>query len=242
MSPAPPHQDLIYYTYGTPNGLKPAIVLEELGLRYKVEIIDITKNIQKEQWYLDINPNGRIPALKDGDLRVFESGAIMLYLTDHYDRENLLNYPHGSSQYYEVLSWLMWQMGGLGPMQGQANHFRAMAGTYSEYGIERYMSETRRLFDVLESRLSEADWLAGDKYTIADIASYSWVRAAPIFLDMQLEGWPGIKKWAERISKQPAVERATNVPEGNKSSEEWCKIAQSMRDGVDAMRDTKCDS
>lgn len=242
MSPTPPHQNLTYYTFGTPNGLKPAIVLEELGLRYKVEIIDITKNVQKEQWYLDINPNGRIPALKDGDLSVFESGAIMLYLTAHYDRENLLNYPYGSSHCYEVISWLMWQMGGLGPMQGQANHFRAMAGTYSEYGIDRYMSETRRLFDVLESRLRESDWLAGDKYTIADIASYSWVRAAPIFLDIQLEGWPGIKKWAECISKRPAVEKARNGSEGSKSSEEWCKIGQSMRDRVDAMKDTKCNS
>jgi hypothetical protein len=117
MSGNPPFHNLTYYTFGTPNGLKPAIVLEELGLQYKVEKVDITKNTQKEDWYLKINPNGRIPALKDGDQRVFETGAIMLYLTDHYDKENKLNYPHGSREYYEVLSWLMWQMGGLGPMQ-----------------------------------------------------------------------------------------------------------------------------
>lgn len=110
MSGSPPFHNLTYYTFGTPNGLKPAIVLEELGLQYKVEKVDISKNTQKEQWFLDINPNGRIPALKDGELRVFETGAIMLYLTDHYDKEGKLNYPHGSRDYYEVVSWLMWQM------------------------------------------------------------------------------------------------------------------------------------
>ena len=117
MSGNPPFHNLTYYTFGTPNGVKPAIVLEELGLQYKAEKIDISKNTQKEQWFLDINPNGRIPALKDGDLRVFETGAIMLYLCDHYDKENKLNYAHGTREYYESLSWLMWQMGGLGPMQ-----------------------------------------------------------------------------------------------------------------------------
>ena len=117
-SSQPPFHALTYYTFGTPNGLKPAIVLEELGLDYKSEKVDISKNTQKEQWFLDINPNGRIPALKDGDMRVFESGAIMLYLNDHYDKENKLGYEKGSKDYYEMLSWLMWQMGGLGPMQG----------------------------------------------------------------------------------------------------------------------------
>jgi glutathione S-transferase len=114
MSGNPPYHNLTYYTFGTPNGLKPAIVLEELGLQYKVETVDITKNTQKEDWFLAINPNGRIPALKDGGLRVFETGAIMLYLTDHYDPDHKLAYPHGSAEYYEMMSWLMWQMGGLG--------------------------------------------------------------------------------------------------------------------------------
>jgi glutathione S-transferase len=118
MSGQPPFNKLTHYTFGTPNGLKPAIVLEELGLQYNSETVDISKNVQKEDWFLAINPNGRIPALKDGDLRVFESGAIMLYLTDHYDPENKISYPNGTAEYYEMLSWLMWQMGGLGPMQG----------------------------------------------------------------------------------------------------------------------------
>ncbi|KPI42881.1 Disulfide-bond oxido YfcG [Cyphellophora attinorum] len=242
MSGNPPFHNLTYYTFGTPNGLKPAIVLEELGLQYKVEKVDITKNTQKEQWFLDINPNGRIPALKDGDLRVFETGAIMLYLTDRYDKEGKLNYPQGSREYYEVLSWLMWQMGGLGPMQGQANHFRAMAGAYSEYGIKRYMDETARLFDVLESRLSHADWLAGEKYTLADIASYSWVRAGPVFLDMDIKKWPGIEKWVKRIGERPAVQKAQTIPEGTRSAEELSQMAKGMRDRIDGMKETKRDS
>jgi glutathione S-transferase len=110
---------LTYYTFGTPNGLKPAIVLEELGLKYEPVTVNIATGAQKEPWYLEINPNGRIPALKDGDLRVFESGAVMLYLTDNYDTENKISFAHGTEEYYEMLSWLMWQMGGLGPMQGK---------------------------------------------------------------------------------------------------------------------------
>merc|ERR1711939_1304014 len=181
--------NITLYTFGTPNGFKASITLEELGLPYKSEIINISENTQKEPWFLAINPNGRIPAIKDGELRVFETGAIMLYLTDKYDKDHKISFPYGSDDYYEMLSWVMWQMGGLGPMQGQANHFRAMAGAYSEYGIKRYMDETKRLFDVLESRLKDADWLAGNKYTLADIASYSWVRAAPVFLEFDLSQW-----------------------------------------------------
>lgn len=118
MSGSPPYHNLTLYTFGTPNGQKASITLEELGLQYKLETIDISKNVQKEPWYLAINPNGRIPALKDGDMRLFESGAIMLYLIDHYDPDNKISYKHGSPEYYEMISWLMWQMGGLGPMQG----------------------------------------------------------------------------------------------------------------------------
>ncbi|RMD39980.1 hypothetical protein DV735_g5161, partial [Chaetothyriales sp. CBS 134920] len=240
--PAP--NQLTYYTFGTPNGLKGAIALEELGLEYSVVKVDITKNEQKEAWFLAINPNGRIPALTDGNndddnnkLRVFESGAILLYLVDQYDHSNTLTYPHGSREYYELLSWLMWQMGGLGPMQGQANHFRAMAGAYSEYAINRYMGETRRLFDVLESRLSKADWLAGDKYTIADIASYGWVRFAPGFLDFDLrKDWPGVDRWFRRIRARPAVERAQNVPEGSMTDDYLVTAGRAMRSKVDAMK------
>lgn len=278
MSGPPPYNNLTYYTFGTPNGLKPAIVLEELGLQYKVEKVDITKNTQKEDWFLAINPNGRIPALKDGEMRVFETCAIMvsdpilssthfrsaslplsislptlkppvnfhkLYLTDHYDKSHTLNYPSGTQLYYEVLSWVMWQQGGLGPMQGQANHFRAMAGAYSSYGINRYMTETQRLFDVLESRLSTSSWLAGDKYTIADIASYSWVRAAPIFLgeeEFDLAKWPGIQKWHDRIAEREAVKKALTIPEGTRGSDEMREMAKGMRAKIDGMKDSNKDS
>jgi hypothetical protein len=119
-SSGPPFNDLTYYTFGTPNGLKPAIVLEELGLHYKAITVNISQNAQKEDWFLAINPNGRIPALKDGDMRVFESGAIMLYLADHYDKSETITYKHGTPLYYEMLSWLMFQMGGIGPMQGRS--------------------------------------------------------------------------------------------------------------------------
>ena len=118
---SPPYNQLKYYTAGTPNGLKPAIVLEELGVPYEHQAINIMKNEQKEDWFLAINPNGRIPALKDGELRVFESGAIMLYLVDQYDKEKKLGYEYGTDLYYEMMSWVMFQMGGIGPMQGILN-------------------------------------------------------------------------------------------------------------------------
>jgi len=234
----PPYNDLTYYTFGTPNGLKPAIVLEELGLKYKCEMVDITKNTQKEDWFIDINPNGRIPALKDGDLRVFETGAIMLYLCDQYDKEHTISYPNGTNEYYEMLSWIMWQMGGLGPMQGQANHFRCMAGVRSDYGIKRYIDETKRLFSVLEIRLSKADWLAGEKYTLADIASYSWVRAAPMFLEISLDEWPGLKKWHDRIDGREAVAKAKTIPPSAMTPEQFAGMAKSMRAKIDAMENT----
>lgn len=115
---SPPYNKLTFYTFGTPNGIKPALLLEELGLTYETQLVNIMKNEQKEQWFLEINPNGRIPALKDGDLRVFESGAMLLYLADQYDKEKKFTYEHGTDLYYEMLSWVMFQMGGLGPMQG----------------------------------------------------------------------------------------------------------------------------
>lgn len=118
MSANPPYHNLVFYTGGTPNGFKPSVMLEELGLQYEVEIIDLDRNEQKQPDFLAINPNGKIPALKDGDMRVFESGAIMLYVTDQYDTENQISYRQGTREYYEMLSWLMWQMAGVGPMQG----------------------------------------------------------------------------------------------------------------------------
>lgn len=135
----PPFNALTLYTVGTPNGLKPAVVLEELGLKYSVVAIDMGKNEQKEPWFLDINPNGRIPALKDGNMRVFESGAIMLYLLDQYDKEKVLGYDvskggKDAELYYEMLSWLMFQMGGVGPMQGE---IALLSKVYSDFECPR---------------------------------------------------------------------------------------------------------
>jgi len=233
---APPYNDLNLYSFGTPNGLKPAITLEELGLKYNIHKVDITKNEQKEPWFIDINPNGRIPALKDGNLRVFESGAIMLYLTDKYDEDNKISYPNGTDEYYEMLSWLMFQMGGIGPMQGQANHFRAMAGARSDYGIKRYLDETKRLYSVLEIRLKDHDWLVGDKYTLADIANFSWVKSGPTILDIDLSPYPGVKKWVDTIDKREAVQRAYDVPKRTRSAEEMAEMFKNMRAKVDAMK------
>ena len=115
----PMAHNLTLYTYGTANGWKASITLEELGLTYDTKTIDLVQNVQKEPWFLEINPNGKIPALKDDDQRVFESGAIMLYLIDKYDTDNKISYPHGSKNYYEMLSWLMFHAAGLGPMQGK---------------------------------------------------------------------------------------------------------------------------
>ena len=112
----------LYSCEGTPNPIKVTLTLEELGLKYATQRVDIFKNEQKQPWFLEINPNGRVPALKDGDLRIFESGAIMLYLTDKYDDENKISYSHGTDEYYEMLSWLMFQMGGIGPMQGMLTY------------------------------------------------------------------------------------------------------------------------
>lgn len=238
MATAPPFNQLVHYTVRTPNGLKSTLMLEELGLHYKVEAIDIMKNTQKEQWYLDINPNGRIPALKDGEMRIFESGAIMLYLHDHYDPEKKFGYENGTPLYYEMISWLMFQMGGIGPMQGQANHFRAMAGARSDYGIKRYMDETKRLYSVLESRLSHADWLAGDKYTLADMANFTWVRAGPLILDIDLSEWPGVDKWVKRIEARDAFKRAKDIPPSPRSDEEMLEMFKKMRAKIDAMDNT----
>ncbi|KIX03072.1 uncharacterized protein Z518_06622 [Rhinocladiella mackenziei CBS 650.93] len=239
---APPYNKLKYYTAGTPNGFKPAIVLEELGLPYEVREINFMTNEQKEAWFIEINPNGRIPALKDSDdFRVFESGAIMLYLTDMYDKERKISYEYGTRDYYEELSWLMFQMAGIGPMQGQANHFRAMAPVYSEYAIKRFVDETKRLYSVLEIRLSKADWLAGDKYTIADIANYSWLKFSEILEDIDFNEYPGVQRWMKRIADREAVQRARKVPPSGRSDEEMKQWLKSMIARVEALKGTNKD-
>ncbi|KAJ5145901.1 uncharacterized protein N7515_000465 [Penicillium bovifimosum] len=226
------------YSWPTPNGIKASITLEELGLHYKTHAVDISTNVQKEDWFLKINPNGRIPAILDGDQRVFESGAIMLYLTDKYDPERKLSYAPGSPEYVEELSWLMFQMGGVGPMMGQAEHFRLFASKRSDYGIKRYIDETKRLYSVLDSRLKESPYLAGSKYTIADIANFSWVQIGPAALEIDLSEWPALEKWVEKIKEREAIKRGMFIPKTGTSPEQMAERFKASRARIDAMVNT----
>ncbi|KAI1375122.1 glutathione S-transferase [Hypoxylon crocopeplum] len=210
--------DIHLYTAQTPNGVKISILLEELGLPYKVTGIDFKKNTQKEPWFLEINPNGRIPALTDTftdgkPIRLFESGSIMQYLVDRYDTEHKVSYPRDSREYYEVNSWLMWQMGGLGPMQGQLNHFNRYAPEKIEYGINRYKNEVRRLYRMMETQLqsSTSGYLVGDRCTIADIACWGWVAVAN-YAGIDMTEFPLLDQWVERMLKRPGVEKGRHVP------------------------------
>jgi glutathione S-transferase len=204
------------YTAGTPNGYKIPIALEELGLEYDVKAIDISKNEQKEAWFLKINPNGRIPALIDheaDDYAVFESGAILWYLGEKADPKGLL-LPQDFQKRMDVLQWLMFQMGGVGPMVGQLGHFK-WRDEKIPYAIERYTNEAIRLFQVLEDRLANHEWLAADQFTIADIANFTWVYAHSMF-GISLDDKPHVKAWLERIEARPAVQRGLDVPTPNK--------------------------
>jgi len=206
---------IVLYTVGTPNGHKVSITLEELGLKYDTKAISFSKNEQKEEWFLKINPNGRIPAIVDksnNDFPVFESGAIMLYLVDKYDKDHKISYPHGSDLYWQMVCWLFFQNAGVGPMQGQLNHFSRYAPEKIDYAIKRYHGETRRLYSVLENRLKEnGDWLVGDKLTIADIANYGWVNMA-FWAEVDIKEFPKLEAWCDRISAREAVKKGLDVP------------------------------
>jgi len=198
------------FTAPTPNGWKASITLEELALPYKVRRIDFDKREQKEPWYLKINPNGRIPTIVDhdnGGFAVFESGALMIYLAEKAGK--LL--PTDLKGRSLVIQWLMFQMGNLGPMMGQANVFFRYAPERIPYAIDRYQREVRRLFEVLDTRLADNEFLAGD-YSIADIASWSWVRGYK-WSGLTLEGLPNLERWLVAIGQRPAVKRGIDVPE-----------------------------
>ena len=198
------------FTAATPNGWKASITLEELELPYKVRRIDFDKREQKEPWYLKINPNGRIPTIVDhdnGGFAVFESGALMIYLAEKAGKL-LPTEVKGRSL---VVQWLMFQMGGIGPMMGQANVFYRYAPERIPYAIERYQREVRRLLEVLDTRLAENEFLAGD-YSIADIANWSWVRGYK-WSGVTLDGLVHLTRWLDAIGKRPAVQRGVDVPE-----------------------------
>ncbi|PJZ76977.1 glutathione S-transferase family protein [Leptospira neocaledonica] len=198
------------YTAGTPNGKKASIMLEELGIPYTVHPIDFSKLEQKEEWYLKINPNGRIPAIVDkdnGDFPVFESGAILIYLAEKYGKF-LSKDPKERSI---AIQWLMFQMGGVGPMQGQANHFVKFAPEKIPYAMNRYVDETKRLYSVLERRLKESEYLAGNELSIADIATWPWVKGRT-YIDLSLDDYPKLKAWEEKLGARPAFIKGSEVP------------------------------
>lgn len=162
--------------------------------------------------------NGRIPAIVDGNQRIFEGGAILQYLTARYDKDHKFSFPYDSAEYWESISWLTWMQSGIGPMQGQANHFYRYAPEKIQYGIDRYQTETKRLYQVLEDRLAAEEkagrglWLVGGKYSIADLACFSWVEWHR-WAGLELDTFPKIQTWKKTIEERPATEKGLNVPD-----------------------------
>lgn len=198
------------YTWPTPNGQKIHIALEELGLEYRVHAINIGKGDQFQPEFLRISPNNKIPAIIDqagpgGEpIALFESGAILLYLAEKTGRLQPAD-PRGR---YQMLQWLMFQMGGVGPMLGQAHHFRIYAPEKIRYAIDRYTREAERLYGVMDKRLAESEYLAGE-YSIADIACYPWIR--PERQGQNIDDFPNLKRWMEAIAARPAVQRGMAI-------------------------------
>ncbi|KAL6863292.1 Glutathione S-transferase 2 [Amphichorda felina] len=198
--------DINFYTVGTPNGIKVSILLEELGLDYKTHTISFKDNEQKEPWFLEINPNGRIPAITDvtedgKQIRVFESGAILQYLVARYDKDYKVSYPYNTPEYWEMTSW------------GQANHFNRYAPEKIPYGIDRYINETRRLYRTMDTHLAKqpSGYLVGDKCTIADISCWGWVAAAK-WTGLDINEFPNLKKWLFKCVERPGFEAGRHVP------------------------------
>ncbi len=197
------------YTAATPNGHKISIALEELALPYTLHVLELSQQVQKEDWFLRINPNGRIPAIVDrdeGDFAVFESGAILIYLAEKTGRL-MPSDPKGRSR---VLQWLMFQMGGIGPMMGQANVFFRYFPEKIQPAIDRYQGESRRLFRVLDHHLREHEYLAGD-YSIADIANWAWVRTHR-WSGVEIDDLPDLRRWRDQVRARPAVQRGIEIP------------------------------
>ena len=213
------------YTAATPNGHKVSIALEELALPYAVHALSFEKKEQKSPEFLRINPNGRIPAIVDrdnGDFAVFESGAILIYLAEKTG-QLMPQDPKGRSR---VIQWLMFQMGGIGPMQGQANVFFRYFPEKLPAAIERYQHETRRLYEVLNSRLGEAEYLAGD-YSIADIATFPWVNGHE-WSGVSVDGLAHLQRWLGAMGARPAVQRGLLVPPRQDDNARQIASAQSM--------------
>lgn len=203
-------------TSETPNGWKVSIMLEELGVPYKVTHIRLADRMQKEDWYVRLNPNGRIPTLVDheaGGFAVFESGAILLYLAEKFGRF----IPEDVQGRSRVIQWVMWQMSGLGPMMGQATVFNRYFEDRLPKVVDRYVRESQRLFGVMDARLAQHEYLAGD-YSIADIACFPWVRGHE-WAQVPMDGFDHLKRWFDQVGARPAVQRGLLVPEPPKAEE-----------------------
>jgi len=205
------------YTWTTPNGRKPAILLEELGVPYEVKPINLGKNEQFSAEFLAVSPNNKIPAIVDhdaegGPLALFESGAILIYLAEKYGRFLDTSGPGR----YRALQWLNWQIGGLGPMLGQLGFFAVRSEEKSPLAIQRFTEESDRLLTVMNTQLESSTYLAGDDYTIADIAAYAWTLTATTFLKEplaeSLKTKASVFRWPEQVGARPAVQRGMQVP------------------------------
>jgi len=203
--------DLHYWT--TPNGHKITMFLEETGLAYKIFPVNIGKGEQFKPEFLRISPNNRIPAIVDPDgpggkpYSLFESGAILIYLADKTKKFM----PAEATKRYDALQWLMWQMGGFGPMLGQAHHFLRAAPSKIEYGIKRYVDEAKRLYGVLDKQLAGNAFAAGEEYTIADISIFPWA-ARHEWHTVNLADFPNVKRWYDIVNARPAVTKGMSVP------------------------------
>jgi GST-like protein len=197
------------YTYATPNGRKVSIMLEEVGLPYTVKLVNLREGDQFSPEFVAISPNSKIPAIvdHDTDMALFESGAILMYLAEKTGQL----YPSQMRQRYEVLQWLMFQMGNIGPMFGQLGHFKKSAPEEIPYAITRYEKETLRLYGVLDGQLKEREYICGD-YSIADIATYPWV-AVYKFHGLTLDDHPNLKRWVATMRSRPAVEKGMAIPQ-----------------------------
>jgi len=227
------------WSWPTPNGHKVHIALEELGLDYKIIPINIGAGDQFKPEFLAITPNHRIPAIRDSDgpggkpFTLFESAAILMYLSDKSGGRLI---PKDPAARFKCIEWMMFQMGGIGPMFGQWNHFGAYAKDKHPYAIERYSNEAKRLTRVLNHRLEETPWLAGDEYSMADIITFPWLRTAsdtsPRFAErgvIDLAEYPGVKRWYDEIIARPAVQRGLAVLSGVRLEE---KISDAERENT----------
>jgi GST-like protein len=216
-----------FYTSTTPNGRKVSIMLEEIELPYNLIHLHLSKFEQRQDWYLKINPNGRIPTIVDrdnGDFAVFESGAILIYLAEKTGKFLPTDVKGRST----VIQWLMFQMSGIGPMQGQAHVFFRYAPEKIEYAIGRYQRETKRLYTVLDTRLRDNEFLAGDFYSIADMATYPWV-ALHNWAGVSIDDLENLRRWMTAVRRRPGVTRGMDIPKSKKeTTDEAAKRGSSL--------------